>query len=459
MLRTTAKFWAVAGLFLSLAASAQTATEPEAVEEQPTPSRFRIRFELKGAYRDSDANAFPSPFPFPPQFIPVGQQRVFLRTVDPGDHLEFVVATLYLDADLGRHATAHVKLDAGDLSDRNPTSTDKKFDVDELWLRIGHEAEPAMMPERRSAYLKLGKFAHFERQDDRHLESYGLVATAFNRFEDQGIEVGVDFSRHFYLKASFTQGNPVFIRDPNALAGDNGTPDGLKLPPQPELNSGIVILYDAEVEDLDFGGPYESGAALGMRFGDETGARGIDFMVWGYRRDLADAVDLHGTLYGGDLDLLNGPELPPPFPRASLPITGDSKREAGANLWIYRDGLTLFAQYVDQDLAGLKRTGYEGELAYKFELPVRWALAGRQLFPSIAPAVRYSRLDPEIVGGGPFPAVSVRWDWTKIDYGVRIGILPGFDLTVEYADNDFFIPSLQAHRSNNELLATLRFKH
>ena len=30
----------------------------------------------------------------------------------------------------------------------------------------------------------------FERQNDRHLESYGLVSTAFNRFEDFGVEAG-----------------------------------------------------------------------------------------------------------------------------------------------------------------------------------------------------------------------------------------------------------------------------
>ena len=34
----------------------------------------------------------------------------------------------------------------------------------------------------------------------------------------------MDLGRHVYVKVSATQGNPVFIRDPNALAGDNGTP-------------------------------------------------------------------------------------------------------------------------------------------------------------------------------------------------------------------------------------------
>ncbi len=38
----------------------------------------------------------------------------------------------------------------------------------------------------------------------------------------------------------------------------------------------------------------------------------------------------------------------------------------------------------------MDRTGYEAELAWRFELPLAWAVGGRQLFPSIQPAVRYS---------------------------------------------------------------------
>ncbi len=106
----------------------------------------------------------------------------------------------------------------------------------------------------------------------------------------------------------------------------------------------------------------------------------------------------------------------------------------------------------------MTRTGYEGEVAWRFELPLVWAVAGRQLFPSIAPAVRYSRLDPDFDGGGPYPAPSVRWEWTKLDAGLRVGIVDGFDATVEYADHEFFIPTLGRNGTNNELLVTLRFK-
>jgi hypothetical protein len=459
--KRTLRLWAVAILAL-LPGAALPAQEPAGAEESAPeadskpPSHWRLGVGVKSHYRDSDANSFRSPFPFEPEQVPVGRDRVLLETVDPGHHLEFSTITLLIDGDWGRRFAAHAKIDGIDRYDRNPTSTDHEIDVDELWLRFGPETEPVFIPEQPGAYLKLGKFGHFERQNDRHLESYGLVSTAFNRFEDEGLEAGLDLGR-WYLKFSYTQGNPLFIRDPNALAGDNGTPAFQKVHPDPALRSGIVILYDAEVEAPDFKEP-EAGAGIGVRFGDGIGRRGADLLVWGYRRDLADTVDLEGTFYGGDLDLLDGPSLPPPFPRASLPIHGHRKSEVGGNLWLHFDGLSFFGQYVDQEVAGMKRTGYEGELAWRIDLPLVWGIAGRQLFPSIAPAVRYSRLDPDFDGGGPFPAVSVRWEWTKIDAGLRFGVIDGLDATVEYADHRFFVPSLRKNGSNNEFLATLRFR-
>jgi hypothetical protein len=377
-----------------------------------------------------------------------------LETVNKGSHFEVSVVTLYADAVWSESVKAHAKIDVIDLYDRNPTSSDQKIDVDEAWLRFGRATAPATLPERPGAYLKIGKLAKFERQNDRHLESYGLVSTAFNRFEDMGVELGVDLGRHFYLKGSYTVGNPVFFRDPNALAGDNGTPALLTSGPNPdpELKSGILILYDAEVEDHQPSGHMETGVGLGTRFADETGTNGVDLLVFGYERTLAAKVELNGTFYGGDLDLLGGP-----FNLTPLPVKGNKKRETGANLWLYLGGFSFFGQYVDQDLAGLGRKGYEGELAWSFDLPLVWATGGRQLFPSIAPAVRYSRLDPDFRPDPQFPAPSVAWQWTKIDYGVRLGILSGIDLTVEFADNDFLLFSGR-HASNNELLSTLRLK-
>lgn len=432
-----------AALFaLATAAPAQEEAAAEPPAEAAGPE-LRFGVEVKAGYRDSEENRFAVPFSFP------GMPQRFLTTVDPGANVELANVALFVDAAWGESLLGHLKVDFVDLWDRNPTSTDRKVDVDEAWIRYGREQDPGMVPERLGGYVKVGKIPKFERQDDRHLESYGLAATAFNRFEDLGVEAGLDLG-HVYLKASYTQGNPVFLRDPNALAGDNGTEEGLQDPPRPRLGSGIVLLYDAEVEELQGEGHQETGAALGLRFSTPDGGRRVDVMAWGFQRTLADTVALEGTRYGGDLDLLSDPFDPFPAQR------GDEKREVGGNLWLYLDGFTLFAQYVDQEIAGLPRAGYEAEVAWRFELPLVWSLAGRQLFPSVAPAVRYSRLEPDFANPARTPAPSLAWEWEKLDAGVRLGITPGSDLTVEYARNEFL--TARGWRDNDELLATLRWR-
>lgn len=455
--------WCVVLLSLLLAgsAAAQQGEDAESAEsaesEEETESlRPRLRFglEAKANFRESEENRFAVPFDFPASSLPVGQTRGFEETVNPGSHFEVSALTLLLDADWGDGLAAHGKIDFIDLYDRNPTSTDKKVDVDEVWIRFGVEPEPATLAPRTGVYLKVGKFPKMERQDDRHLESYGLVSTAFNRFEDTGAEMGVSLGRHVYAKFSATQGNPLFIRDPNALAGDNGTPALRQPNPDPELKSGVVILYDAEVEDLDVDGDLELGGGLGVRFADESGRNGLDVLAWAYQRTLARTVELEGTFYGGDLDLLDGPFNNPDF---SLPIRGDEKQEVGANLWLYFGGLSLFAQFVDQEIAGLPRTGLEGELAWRFDLPLALAVGDRQLFPWIAPSVRWSRLENDFRNPRRTPVPSLNWDWEKLDAGLRLGIFQGVDLTLEHADHTFILGS-GAEAENNEYLATLRWR-
>ena len=228
--------------------------------------------------------------------------------------------------------------------------------------------------------------------------------------------------------------------------------------PVPELMTGFPILYDAEVEDLDVDGDLETGVGLGIRFGDRDSGRALDLLAWGYQRKLADTVALNGTFYGGDLDLLRGPLSTPTSAPFSLPISGDDKKEYGGNAWLYLGGFTAFGQYVSQEIAGLDRTGYELELAWKIELPLAWAVGGRQLFPSLQPAIRYSHLKPEFAGGSAaYPSPSVRWEWDKLDYGLRIGIITGVDLTIEFADNEMTLANGRKI-SNDELLSTLRFR-
>lgn len=195
------------------AVEAPTPQDPESPDAPaPDPDAFRARFGFEGKahYRDSESLRFPSPFPFPPGFLPPGATQGFLETVNEGQHFELSVLTLFVDASWGPNIAAHAKVDFIDLYDRNPTSSDKEIDVDELWVRFG--SDPAVLSERFGLYVKAGKFGHFERQNDRHAESYGLVATAFNRFEDQGLEVGAEFScRPASCRAILSSGGPSWL--------------------------------------------------------------------------------------------------------------------------------------------------------------------------------------------------------------------------------------------------------
>lgn len=442
--------WGVAVVLLcSLSVAAQEGEPPSS--EPSTGFDVDFGFEAKTHFRHSELERFPVSFPFTPEMLPPGRDRAFLETVDEGDHLELSVFTLFADARWGENVQAHAKVDVFDLYDRNPTSEDRQVDVDEAWIRFGREWRPAVPAEGFGAYVKVGKYPKPERQNDRHLESYGVVSTAFNRFEDLGVEVGVDLGRHVYLKASATQGNPVFFRDPNALAGDNGIDEHRRPNPDPELKSGIPVIYDAEVEGLDADGDLELGLAGGFRWADASGRNAFDLLLFGYRRELAETVELEGTFYGGDLDFLRGPFDDFPYPG----LEGDDKEEVGANLWLYLGPVSLFGQYVDQEIASLPRSGFEVEGAWALELPLRWAVGGRQLFPFVQPAVRFSSLENDFANPAVTPFPSGAWDWEKVDVGVRLGILPGIDLTAEYAANTF--ETAAGDGDNDEMLVTLRW--
>ena len=403
---------------------------------------FDFGYEVKTHYRDSVDNQFPL-------ILPPGAT---LRTVDPGENFEISTITLLSNVHYLDLLTLHAKVDFIDRYDRNSTSDDKDIDVDQLWLRLGHEIKHGRIPEddNRNVYFKLGKFEKFERQNDRHLESYGLVSTAFNRFEDQGIELGLDITPNVYIKGSWTSGNPVFLRDPNALAGDNGTSALLR--GDPELNSGIVVLYDAEVEDLEFNDDsMEYGLGLGYRYGNESATRTFDLFVYGYDRDLQREADLFGTHYGGDLDILDF---------RTIKVNGlddDSKDEFGVSLWIYFDNISIFGQFVSQDIGGLDRKGWEVEISHKFYFPEIWTIFDYQFLADLTPVFRYSFLDPGFKGPPSFPAPSIFWEWEKIDVGFRIGLLPGLDFTLEYAVNEF--ERLGRDESNDEFLSTLRWRY
>jgi hypothetical protein len=412
------------------------------------PKLLTIHGEVKAHYRYSQDSRFLLQFPFPPDFIPRGQTQVFERTVSPGSSFEVSVASVILDVQPASTIMGRLRINFIDLYNRNPVSTDQTVDLKEAWLQFGRRSE-FLQTGGGPFYVLFGKAPKFERQPERNLESYGLVSTAFNRFEDMQLQWGGDVASHVYWRAQISNGNPVFFRDPNALAGDNGN-DDLRFPnPELHLNSGFPILYDAEVEDLSFQSRPEAGAGLGVRFESESREKGLDVFGFYYRRKLADHVDLRGTFYGGDLDLLDGTG------GISLAIHGDKKIEYGANAEFRVSHLKVFSQTVHQELAGLKRTGFEVETAFRLSLPLRYAAGGKQLFTSLQPVFRFSILSNDFKGPSTFVAPSTFWDWKKFDFGLRMGIIQGADLTIEYARHR--IRSAKPV-DEDEFLTTLRYR-
>lgn len=397
------------------------------------------RLELRADYRWSRDESHPVSFP------PGARQK----TPDPGHALELNVADIQLDVGYGEWFAARAKVHAQAKHRRNPTSTDRQFDADELWVRIGSKPELLDRPGRTSFFLQAGKFPKMERQPVRLLESYGLAATSFNRFEDVQLLAGGTVGRNVYWRLQAANGNPLFMRDANALAGDNGTDPLFETPPrEPELGSGFPIFYNAETEDLFFNTSHvQMGEAVGYRWQRDDQTLGFDLMIFHYSRSMADSEELTGTRYGGDLDLLVLDEIPGIPPRG-FPITSRTKREYGARLYGEWHGATVIAQFTKQNLAGLQREGWEVESGY--HIPV--ALGPVE---SIQPAVRVSGITNRfgIVPG--FPAPSLWWQWGKLDGGVRIGLPRGFDLTVEYSKHNV---GSREKLSLRETLVTLRWR-
>ncbi len=108
---------------------------------------------------------------------------------------------------------------------RNPTSIDEEVFVREFWLRYGQVDRQHRKLTPWAWYVEAGKAPRFAKQVVRHLESYGLWGTAVNRFEIPQLQVGVNLGGSFYFRGQYGIGAPLFMRDPNALAGDNGTED------------------------------------------------------------------------------------------------------------------------------------------------------------------------------------------------------------------------------------------
>lgn len=404
--------------------------------------RFRLKGEVKLHFRDSKD-----------YYVKVGQMQgvdVFEQTVDPGGSFEVSTVNLIGEGELVEGLKAKVEIHFIDLYNRNPTSTADEVRVREAWLRFGKRIDGLKAFDGTSVYVQAGKAPRFAKQLTRRLESYGLWGTAVNRFEEIGVEVGGSLGKVLYWRAAGANGNPVFMRDPNALAGDNGTPDRVDLERLDEAayNSGFPIVYDAQANDTRLDGRFQAGGGLGLRFVSDDGKKGLDVLGWMFRRELADAVPIEGTIYGGDLDILDN------VPPGTVWLDGRDKTEAGVNVEARWERFSLFGQYVYQDLAGLVRRGYEVEAGYRFPLNGLFAVGDQPWFNWIQPAVRVSRIDNDFTAPAGFPAPSFAWDWSKYDFGFRAGIVRNVDLTVEYARHDMRTKAKVVHP--DELLVTLR---
>jgi len=411
-------------LLVSAIAAAAQAQEPQAIAS-PEPERpgFRIGGEIKAGLRWSKNEQSSVFFPFPPGFLPAGQ-RVFLRTPDPGTALEIQHLALTGSGEITSGVLARFEVRLLDLYNRNPTSSDDRIFVRQAYVRFGDKPEPLDAAPGSRLYAQVGMAPRFTKQMLRHLESYGLWGTALARFEQPQLELGARLSRHAYLRGMLGAGNPLFFRDTNALAGDNGTPERQPGNVDPIYQSGFPMLYDAKATDYRRSGRFEWGAGVGARFGGGKRAA-ADALAWYFTRRLAERARLRGTSYSGDLTLLRGFGVP-------LPFHGDKKSEWGLNLEARLKGLRVFGQYVDQDIAELHRRGFELEAAWLLRLNGLF-LVGESPFGNwIQPVFRFSWIDNLFSTPREFPGLSVGWDWKKYDFGVRFGMVRGVDLTAEY---------------------------
>lgn len=410
----------------------------------PAPREFRIGGELKTHFRHSKFLERRINFPFPPSFLPPGQAANFMRTVSRENALELSNAALRGEGEITSGVSAKVEVHFLDLYNRNPTSSDDRVLVREAWLRLGQKPEPLQAGDGSRAYLQLGLAPRFSRQALRRLESYGLWSTAVARFEQPQVELGLRLG-HAYVRGMFGNGNPLFLRDPNALAGDNFTPETASGNVDPIYQTGFPILYDAKPQDLNPTGRFEWGAGLGARFAKEKWA--LDAALWRFERRLAQRARIRGSYTAGDLELLRGVSVP-------LSFSGNRKSENGVNLEARFHGLRFFGQYVDQDVATLGRRGLEAELAWLFDLNGLFLIKESPFGNWIQPVVRFSMIDNRFSAPRQFLRVPVGWDWKKYDFGLRFGLVRGADLTIEYARNIAVTATVKEYP--DEFLATLR---
>ena len=432
----------------TIAASTVVAQEGEATTQRHGP-QFKLGAEVKLDFRHSSFQEFRLSFPAPPSFFAPGDDALYMRTPAAGNSFEVQDVELSAEAEWTPSFRARLAVHALDLYNRNPTSSAERIEVREAWLLAGTRYDALRPQDGTRVYLLVGKAPRFTKQLDRHLESYGLWGTAVGRFEQLQVQLGGSLGPHVYWRLHAANPNPLFMRDPEALAGDFGTPETVPGRVNPIYQSGFPILYDTQAQDLNLSGHVELGGGGGLRFVDAADQKGIDVLGWYFERKLEDKARIHGSYYEGDLEMLRGAGGP------TLDYSGHKREEHGLNVQARLAGLRVFGQYVWQDLAGLKRQGFEADLAYRIPLDGLFVSGDTPMMNWIQPALRYSSLDNKFSGPSDFVAPSFFWDWTKLDAGVRLGIVAKVDLTIEYERSQMTLTSGRTI-SLSELLATLR---
>ena len=445
-----ARAWLIAATALvPLAADLGHAqSEDESADGRGRPrKRLKLSGEVKLNLRHSEEESFRLATVVPPDFLRPGETSLFLRTPDPGWSPEVSDVSVTADLTVSPAIKARVKVHALDLYNRNPTATGDRLFVRQAWARFGKRHDTLRPSPGSSLYLQFGLAPRFTKQVRRHLESYGLWGTAFGRLELMQLQLGGSIGKHLYFRAHAASRNPVFFRDPNALAGDNGTDRRVPGDNDPEFESGVPILYDTLPSDVNFDGAHELGAGLGLRLVDGDTRNGVDLLAWYFRGELQDAVPLRGTFYEGDLDLFTAAGQ-------ALPFRGDDKTERGVTVQARLGRVRLYGQYTDQDIAELGRRGFEVEAVYRAPLGGLFVSGDQPVLNWLQFAFRFSNIDNRFSMPAGFVAPSVGWDWRKYDFGVRLGIVRNMDLTVEYARHDMITARETIHP--DEALLTLR---
>ncbi|MEO8359816.1 MAG: hypothetical protein ABI672_07280 [Vicinamibacteria bacterium] len=424
-------------LLLCTRVFAQDEVAQSSVKEPADP--FHFGGEIKVGFRWSQAQTSNI---FNGKNTPIG----LMKTPDAGRSIEIQHLGLQGEGAITPGVFAKFEVRFLDTYNRNPTSTDATVFLRQAFVRFGEKAEPLDGSRDSRLYVLAGMAPRFTKQMSRHFESYGLLGTAIGRFEQPQLQVGGSFGSHWYVRAMIGSGNPLFLRDTNALAGDNlseGVADA-----RATYGTGFPILYDAKVTDVNVGGHLETGAGLGARIlGDEKNA--LDVLGWYFQRRLSQTARVRGSDYPGELAIFQGAGFP-------IPNSGDRRHEWGVNIQAKADDFNVFGQWMSQDIAGVSRHGIEAEGTWTLQLPGLF-LVGESIFGNwVQASFRVSWIHNDFLAPLAYPRLAIQWPWKKYDFGLRFGMVRNVDLTAEYTFHQVFRTATLPNLPMREFVLTLR---